>query len=171
MNIKTAKLLTRFISFISVSGILGCNPQSTEWPPWQIEGESTLLTSIDLPINADEVNSLGRLFYDLDREQVYIEVPAWELLPENIVPRVGRKLRTDYFYIDTAKNSLENTVKNIDAIDLFKNSSVLYVSDAVKRSEIYKQPFGNLEIKSSINKTFSFPVLVTNFPPPEPAHP
>ena len=171
MNIKTAKLLARFISFISVSGILGCNPQSTEWPPWQIEGESTLLTSIDLPINADEVNSLGRLFYDLDREQVYIEVPVSELLPENTDPGLGRELRTDYFYIDTAKNSLEKTVKNTEAIDLFKHSSVLYVAGAFKRSEIYKQPFGNLEIKSSNNRTFSFPVLVTNFPPPEPAHP
>ena len=166
MEFKAAKLLSRFVLLNCVLGVLGCNTENSEWPPWEITGESSLITAINLPFVTDEINSLGRIFYDLEREQIYFPVTVWERPPPNVLlPRLGRKLRTDYYYIDTDRKALEKTVENADVVDLFKRSEFLLVSDVFTESEIYEQPFGNLALKSSVNQTSTSPVLTTNFPP------
>lgn len=159
-----AKLFPRYALLICMFVVLGCSPRGSKWPPWKITDENSLVTVIDLPFSAKEENSVGRIFYDLDREQIYFEAYAWKLKPPNRFPRVDKIDHTDYYYIDTNRKALEKTVNNDNVFEL-KGRHGVFVSDTTEGTEVYEQPFGNLELKSTVNYTISYPVRIAKFPP------
>ena len=138
--------------------------------PWQITDKNSLLTTfittVDFPFAPDEESSIGSIFYDMEREQLFIRTSVFKLRP-NYIPNIDLNSgRNEYYYLDTDNKTVEKSAPHEDLIRIFSyNSESLFIGRSNKATEISKQPFGNFELIASNNRTFAFPRLVWNWPP------
>ena len=169
------KFIRAFCSIVFIAiFLMGCGtkpPVSEGNTPWQIIDKSSLvttfITTVDFPSAHDEERTLGRIFYDIEREQLFVHAPVLKLHPPGTIPRVVvGSSRHEYYYVDTDNKTVEKSAPNEDVVEIFRFSELLSIDRLSKTTETYKQPFGNFELISSNNRTFAlFPRLVWNWPP------
>ena len=156
------KFIRAFCSIVFIAiFIMGCGTTSAISggnTRWQITDKSSLattfITTVDFPSTPGEERNIGRIFYDIEREQIFVHTSIFKLRPNSLSRFDPSSGRDEYYYVDTDNKTVEKSAPNEDVVEIFRYSEFLVTSRFTKTTETYKQPFGDFELIASNEQTF-----------------